>query len=185
MFKLRAVVYQPLFLFKFKEVIKKMALNGRGYAFARAFAKCENAREAALKAGYSPQTAEVQGARLLRDEQVAAQIAKFKEQQRQMAEAGLSGLEKGSGGEAPDRAATVRDKAVLSLEKTMAKLQEIVDVSLETGKPSAAVSAVMAMAKLAGLTDKSDENGGVKITIKKYDWENDDGHEEEFGNFDS
>lgn len=162
-----------------------MALNGRGYAFARAFAICENAREAALKAGYSPQTAEVQGARLLRDEQVAAQIAKFKEQQRQMAEAGLSGLETGSGGEAPDRAATVRDKAVLSLEKTMAKLQEIVDVSLETGKPSAAVSAVMAMAKLAGLTDKSDENGGVKITIKKYDWENDDGHEEEFGNFDS
>ena len=155
-----------------------MALNGRGYAFARAFAKCENAREAALKAGYSPQTADVQGARLLRDEQVAAQIAKFKEQQRQMAEAGLSGLETGSGGEAPD-------KAVLSLEKTMAKLQEIVDVSLETGKPSAAVSAVMAMAKLAGLTDKSDENGGVKITIKKYDWENDDGHEEEFGNFDS
>lgn len=173
-----------------------MALNGRGYAFARAFAKCENVREAALKAGYSPRTADVQGARLLRDEQVAAQIAKFKEQQRQAAEAkmfaGFSGIgaescsetENGCG-EARDRAATVRDKAVLSLEKTMAKLQEIVDVSLETGKPSAAVSAVMAMAKLAGLTDKSDENGGVKITIKKYDWENDDGHEEEFGNFDS
>lgn len=173
-----------------------MALNGRGYAFARAFAKCENAREAALKAGYSPRTADVQGARLLRDEQVAAQIAKFKEQQRQAAEAkmfaGFSGIgaescsqTENGGGEARDRAATVRDKAVLSLEKTMAKLQEIVDVSLETGKPSAAVSAVMAMAKLAGLTDKSEENGGVKITIKKYDWENDDGHEEEFGNFDS
>ncbi|MDO5387347.1 MAG: terminase small subunit [Pseudomonadota bacterium] len=173
-----------------------MALNGRGYAFARAFAKCENVREAALKAGYSLRTADVQGARLLRDEQVAAQIAKFKEQQRQAAEAkmfaGFSGIgaescfetENGCG-EARDRATTVRDKAVLSLEKTMAKLQEIVDVSLETGKPSAAVSAVMAMAKLAGLTDKSEENGGVKITIKKYDWENDDGHEEEFGNFDS
>jgi len=173
-----------------------MALNGRGYAFARAFAKCENAREAALKAGYSSQTADVQGARLLRDEQVAAQIAKIKEQQRQAAEAkmfaGFSGIgaescskTENGGGDARDRAATVRDKAVLSLEKTMAKLQEIVDVSLETGKPSAAVSAVMAMAKLAGLTDKSEENSGVKITIKKYDWENDDGHEEEFGNFDS
>lgn len=165
-----------------------MALNGRGYAFARAFAKCGNAREAALQAGYCPRTAERQAARLLRDKRVAAQIAKFKERQLAATEAEMPSEFSDFGTEicfGTENGKEVRDKAVLSLDKTMAKLQEIVDVSLETGKPSAAVSAVMAMAKLAGLTDKNDDAGGMNVTIKKYDWENDDCHEEEFGNIDS
>ena len=62
----------------------------------------------------------------------------------------------------------------------MEKLQQIVDVSLDSGKPSAAVSAVMAMAKLSGLTDKNDEPAQhLTVILKTYDWEGMENYDEQ------
>lgn len=71
-------------------------------------------------------------------------------------------------------------KTAKYLNQTMEKLQQIVDVSLDSGKPSAAVSAVMAMAKLSGLTDKNDEPAQrLTVILKTYDWEGMENYDEQ------
>lgn len=71
-------------------------------------------------------------------------------------------------------------KSAKYLNQTMEKLQQIVDVSLDSGKPSAAVSAVMAMAKLSGLTDKNDEpTQRLTVILKTYDWEGMENYDEQ------
>ena len=71
-------------------------------------------------------------------------------------------------------------KSAKYLNQTMEKLQQIVDVSLDSGKPSAAVSAVMAMAKLSGLTDKNDEPAQrLTVILKTYDWEGMENYDEQ------
>ncbi len=140
-----------------------MALNGRKYQFAKNFALSGDGEQAAIKAGYSTKTAAFQAQRLLKDKKIIAQINHFHNKYQPLKKTKQESCcenEKTDG---------------ILRRQTMSKLQEIVDISLDSGKPSAAVSAVMAMVKLAGLEEKEkeDENSNLEIIIKKYNWEED------------
>ncbi len=120
-----------------------MAKN-RKYNFAIEFVASNNATQAAIKAGYSPKTAYSSGHRLAHDPEVVAIIQKEREK--------------------------LSDKTKVTYEKIISDLDRVLDLAIQLEKPSAAVSAIVAKAKLAGLFDK--ENGDfddspVEVKIHK------------------
>lgn len=56
-----------------------MALEGKRLLFVKEYPKDFNAKQAAIRAGYSKKSAESQGSRLLRDAEVSAEIKKAQE----------------------------------------------------------------------------------------------------------
>jgi phage terminase small subunit len=97
-----------------------------------------NATQAAIRAGYSAKTAEVQGCRLLRNVQVRAAVSVKQDR--------------------------VTKKLDFTLEGQLAKLEEVRKAALEGGQYGATVSAVQAQNKMLGLDapTKLDVNATVK-----------------------
>ena len=177
-----------------------MPLNGRNYNFAKEVLKTQNPVQAALNVGYAPQNAAAHAEKLMRHPLVLKRIKQLKELQiahenQQISSEVKSEVSsepkaeeksepkeepKSEPKEEPKSEPFSNTKSAKYLNQTMEKLQQIVDVSLDSGKPSAAVSAVMAMAKLSGLTDKNDEPAQrLTVILKTYDWEGMENYDEQ------
>ena len=173
-----------------------MPLNGRNYNFAKEVLKTQNPVQAALNVGYAPQNAAAHAEKLMRHPLVLKRIKQLKELQTAHENQQISSEPKeevfsevtgnteeevSSKPKAEEKSETFSNaKSAKYLNQTMEKLQQIVDVSLDSGKPSAAVSAVMAMAKLSGLTDKNDEPAQrLTVILKTYDWEGMENYDEQ------
>lgn len=122
-----------------------MSLTDKQKAFVVAYVKCRNATLAAQNAGYSKKTAYSQGARLLHNPEIKAEIEKV--------------------------AKKVFKEAKYTVENAISELNIALQQALITVKPTAAVSAIMAKAKLAGLLDRDredDENvAPFEVVIRK------------------
>lgn len=114
-----------------------MALTDRQRVFIAEYAKTGNATLAAKAAGYSPKTAYAQGCRLLKDPLVDSELKKLRVQ--------------------------MLKKNQVTFENTIDELNQALALAMTLAKPSAAVAAIMAKAKLAGLLDK-DNFGEVDET---------------------
>lgn len=181
-----------------------MPLNGRNYNFAKEVLKTQDPVQAALNVGYAPQNAAAHAEKLMRHPLVLKRIKQLKELQTAHENQQISSEpkeevfsevtgnteeevsskpkaeEKSEPKEEPKSETFSNAKSAKYLNQTMEKLQQIVDVSLDSGKPSAAVSAVMAMAKLSGLTDKNDEPAQrLTVILKTYDWEGMENYDEQ------
>lgn len=161
-----------------------MPLNGRNYNFAKEVLKTQNPVQAALNVGYAPQNAAAHAEKLMRHPLVLKRIKQLKEMQTAHENQQISSEPKeevsSEPKEEPKSEPFSNTKSAKYLNQTMEKLQQIVDVSLDSGKPSAAVSAVMAMAKLSGLTDKNDEPAQrLTVILKTYDWEGMENYDEQ------
>lgn len=161
-----------------------MPLNGRNYNFAKEVLKTQNPVQAALNVGYAPQNAAAHAEKLMRHPLVLKRIKQLKELQTAHENQQISSEPKeevsSEPKEEPKSETFSNAKSAKYLNQTMEKLQQIVDVSLDSGKPSAAVSAVMAMAKLSGLTDKNDEPAQrLTVILKTYDWEGMENYDEQ------
>lgn len=169
-----------------------MPLNGRNYNFAKEVLKTQNPVQAALNVGYAPQNAAAHAEKLMRHPLVLKRIKQLKEIQTAHENQQISSEPKeevsseveeevsSEPKEEPKSETFSNAKSAKYLNQTMEKLQQIVDVSLDSGKPSAAVSAVMAMAKLSGLTDKNDEPAQrLTVILKTYDWEGMENYDEQ------
>lgn len=161
-----------------------MPLNGRNYNFAKEVLKTQNPVQAALNVGYAPQNAAAHAEKLMRHPLVLKRIKQLKELQTAHENQQISSEPKEEAKLEPkeeEKSETFSNaKSAKYLNQTMEKLQQIVDVSLDSGKPSAAVSAVMAMAKLSGLTDKNDEpTQRLTVILKTYDWEGMENYDEQ------
>lgn len=161
-----------------------MPLNGRNYNFAKEVLKTQNPVQAALNVGYAPQNAAAHAEKLMRHPLVLKRIKQLKELQTAHENQQISSEPKeevsSEPKEEPKSEPFSNTKSAKYLNQTMEKLQQIVDVSLDSGKPSAAVSAVMAMAKLSGLTDKNDEPAQrLTVILKTYDWEGMENYDEQ------
>ena len=55
---------------------------------------------------------------------------------------------------------TVSASGTVSLKEIIGELNEVLDLAMQLEKPSAAVSAIMAKAKVSGLLNKDDEEDG-------------------------
>lgn len=119
-----------------------MSLTEKQQIFVAEYVKTGNATLSAQAAGYSKKTAYSQGARLLKHPEIAAEISKHREE--------------------------ALKKAVVTLEETIEELNQVLALAMATVKPAAAVSAIMAKAKLAGLLDKDreDEIDNTPIEIR-------------------
>ena len=169
-----------------------MPLNGRNYNFAKEVLKTQDPVQAALNVGYAPQNAAAHAEKLMRHPLVLKRIKQLKELQTAHENQQISSEPKeeeksepkeepkSEPKEEPKSETFSNAKSAKYLNQTMEKLQQIVDVSLDSGKPSAAVSAVMAMAKLSGLTDKNDEPAQrLTVILKTYDWEGMENYDEQ------
>lgn len=169
-----------------------MPLNGRNYNFAKEVLKTQNPVQAALNVGYAPQNAAAHAEKLMRHPLVLKRIKQLKEMQTAHENQQISseveeevfsevtGNTEEEVSSEPKEEPFSNTKSAKYLNQTMEKLQQIVDVSLDSGKPSAAVSAVMAMAKLSGLTDKNDEPAQrLTVILKTYDWEGMENYDEQ------
>ena len=157
-----------------------MPLNGRNYNFAKEVLKTQNPVQAALNVGYAPQNAAAHAEKLMRHPLVLKRIKQLKELQTAHENQQISSEPKEDVSSEPKSEPFSNTKSAKYLNQTMEKLQQIVDVSLDSGKPSAAVSAVMAMAKLSGLTDKNDEPAQrLTVILKTYDWEGMENYDEQ------
>ncbi len=113
-------------------------MTARQRKFAQAYTKLGNATEAAKQAGYSPKTAYAAGSRLLRNGEVAAEIAK-----------------------AQDRAATAAEH---TLDVHVAKMAELAEEATRRGQLSAAVQATHHIGKAVGLyTDRVRVEGQIEV----------------------
>lgn len=112
-----------------------MSLTEKQQIFVAEYVKTGNATLSAQAAGYSKKTAYSQGARLLKNPEIDREVKKFR--------------------------AEVIKNATVGFEETISELNQVLALAMTAIKPSAAVAAIMAKAKLAGLLDKdreSDEN---------------------------
>jgi phage terminase small subunit len=110
-----------------------VGLKPKRLAFAREFLKDRNATQAAIRAGYSPKTAGVQGHALLKIPEVAEYIAKHTERAAEEAEITaaevLQGLKREADGNGPDTNASSRVAALTALGKHLAMFTERSEVS--------------------------------------------------------
>ena len=97
-------------------------LPPRHILFIEAFCMGENATQAAIGAGYSPKTAHVQGSRMLKNVKVLSQIK--------------------------NRMQDHRERCSITVDNLTAKLEEARLLAMKANRPSAAIRAIMAMAKL-------------------------------------
>ena len=97
-------------------------LPPRHILFIEAFCMGKTATQAAIGAGYSPKTAHVQGSRLLKNVKVMSEIQ--------------------------DRMKNHRERCSITVDNLTAELEEARLLAMKENRPSAAVRAIMAMAKL-------------------------------------
>lgn len=115
---------------------KKPGLTPKQQRFVLEYLKDANAKQAAIRAGYAKGSAEVQGCRLLRNDQVRAALAKA--QQR------------------------VAAKAEVTADSLLAELEEARAMALAEKQSSAAVAATMGKAKISGkLVDRHHHSGAI------------------------
>mgnify|MGYP001178587014 FL=1 len=101
---------------------QETTLPPRHILFIEAYCMGENATQAAIGAGYSPKTAHVQGSRMLRNVKVLSHIQ--------------------------DRMLNHRERCSITVDNLTAELEEVRILAMKANKPSSAVRAIMAMAKL-------------------------------------
>ena len=92
--------------------------------FVEAYCMGKTATQAAIGAGYSPKTAHVQGSRMLRNVKILSRIE--------------------------DRLQDHRERCGVTVETLTAELEEARLLAMKANRPSAAVRAIMAIAKLHG-----------------------------------
>ena len=97
-------------------------LPPRHFLFIEVFCMGETATQAAIGAGYSPKTAHVQGSRMLKNVKVMSEIQ--------------------------DRMLVHRERCSIDVDNLTAELEEARLLAMKANRPSAAVRAIMAMAKL-------------------------------------
>ena len=97
-------------------------LPPRHILFIEAFCMGENATQAAIGAGYSPKTAHVQGSRMLSNVKILSQIK--------------------------DRMLDHRERCSITVDNLTAELEEVRLLAIKANRPSAAVRATIAKAKL-------------------------------------
>ena len=101
-----------------------MPLSPKYTLFIEAYCMGRNATQAAIAAGYSPKTAHVQGSRMLTNVKVSSNIE--------------------------DRLQDHRERCNVTMETLTAELEETRLLAMKAGKPTAAVKAITAKAKLHG-----------------------------------
>ena len=118
-------------------------LTAKQLKFTREYAKDGNGTQAAIRAGYSPNSAQMQASRLLSKDMVCNAVAKFQEKHRL--------------------------KTEVTIESLAAELEHDRDRARQLDQTSVAVQATMHIAKLHGLEiNKNENNGLTKIEIIRY-----------------
>ena len=118
-------------------------LTARQLKFTREYAVDGNGTQAAIRAGYSPNSAQMQSSRLLSKDMVCKTVAKFQEKHRL--------------------------KTEITIESLAAELEHDRDRARQLDQTSVAVQATMHIAKLHGLEiNKNENNGLTKIEIIRY-----------------
>ena len=101
---------------------QETTLPPRHILFIEAYCMGENAIQAAIGAGYSPKTAHVQGSRMLKNIKVLSEIQ--------------------------NRMLNHREKCSITVDTLTAELEEARFLAMKANRPSSAVRAIMAIAKL-------------------------------------
>ena len=101
---------------------KELPLPPRQVNFVEAYCMGQNATRVAVTAGYSIKTAHVQGSRMLRNVKVISKIE--------------------------DRLRNHRERCSITVDTLTAELEEARLLAMKANRPSVAVRAIMAMAKL-------------------------------------
>lgn len=101
------------------------ALNPKQQQFVNEYVVDHNAKQAAIRAGYSPRSAEVTGSRLLSNDKVAAQIKRMQ--------------------------AKAAERAIVTVQDIADQLDDDRKFARENKSSSAAVQATMGKAKVLGL----------------------------------
>lgn len=115
-------------------------MSARQQRFVQEYLIDLNATQAAIRAGYAPKSAAVEGVRLLRNAKVAAAVAKAQ--------------------------AKVATKAEITLESHLESLREIRDAALEAKQYAAATTAEVNRGKVAGLyVERVEHSGNVSHTL--------------------
>ncbi len=108
----------------------------RHQRFVSEYLKDQNAKQAAIRSGYSPKTAEQQGSRLLSNAKVAAAVRR--------------------------RLQAVARKADVTVESLTRELEEARQLGKKVKQPAAMAAASMGKAKLAGLLiDRHKHSGSI------------------------
>ena len=118
-------------------------LTAKQLKFTREYAKDGNGTQAAIRAGYSPNSADVEASRLLVNAKVGKAVAKFQENHRL--------------------------KTEVTIESLAAELEHDRERARQLDQTSVAVQATMHIAKLHGLEiNKNENNGLTKIEIVRH-----------------
>jgi phage terminase small subunit len=120
-------------------------LTARQLKFTREYAVDGNGTQAAIRAGYSPNSAQMQSSRLLSKDMVSKSVAKFQERH--------------------------RIKAEVTIESLAAELEHDRDRARQLDQTATAVTATVQIAKLYGLDinrNINENNGLTKIEIVRY-----------------
>ena len=118
-------------------------LTAKQLKFTREYAKDGNGTQAAIRAGYSPNSADVEASRLLTNAKIGKAVTKFQEKHRL--------------------------KTEVTIESLAAELEHDRERARQLDQTSVAVQATMHIAKLHGLEiNKNENNGLTKIEIIRY-----------------
>lgn len=118
-------------------------LTAKQLKFTREYAVDGNGTQAAIRAGYAPNSAQMQSSRLLSKDMVCKSVAKFQEKHRL--------------------------KTEVTIESLAAELEHDRERARQLDQTSVAVQATMHIAKLHGLEiNKNENNGLTKIEIIRY-----------------
>ena len=120
-------------------------LTARQLKFTREYAVDGNGTQAASRAGYSPNSAQMQSSRLLSKDMVSKSVTKFQEKH--------------------------RIKAEVTIESLAAELEHDRDRARQLDQTATAVTATVQIAKLYGLDinrNINENNGLTKIEIIRY-----------------
>tara|TARA_R110000787_G_scaffold39208_1_gene98456 strand:- start:694 stop:1077 length:384 start_codon:yes stop_codon:yes gene_type:complete len=120
-------------------------LTAKQLKFTREYAKDGNGTQAAIRAGYSPNSADVEASRLLVNAKIGKAVAKFQENHRL--------------------------KTEVTIESLAAELEHDRDRARQLDQTATAVTATVQIAKLYGLDinrNINENNGLTKIEIVRY-----------------
>ena len=127
-----------------KRVGRPQVLTDMQRAFVAEYLKDFNAKEAAVRAGYSPRNARALGSRLMSKPQVRAELDKYREQ--------------------------VQARAWLTVEKVLADLEEIRQRAVDAGDYRAATKAAELLGRYLSMWTERVEHtvehrGGIQMTL--------------------
>jgi phage terminase small subunit len=120
-------------------------LTARQLKFTREYAKDGNGTQAAIRAGYAPNSADVEASRLLGNAKIGKAVEKFHEKH--------------------------REKTEVTIESLAAELEHDRDRARQLDQTATAVTATVQIAKLYGLDinrNVNENNGLTKIEIIRY-----------------